>query len=180
MRNERERIVNSNYFEWLCSKVRYMDFEVSYFSLMKDLYKFKFVPIVSNDIRRCSDALELRREFVTEYGFQHSHFARGYNVLEVLISVASRMEYELSDNFGEDRFVDKCFWELIRNLGLDQYDDDAYSERMVRTILERFVNRKIDRKGNGGIFPMVDTKVDQRNVELFYQMQEYLKERHPI
>ena len=108
------------------------------------------------------------------------------SMLEMLIALAERMAFELA---GTDVSPDiyrtgSCFWEMVENLGLTRYSDGEY-ERLngpfiVNKTLHDVVTRNYDETGVGGIFPLRGDYGDQRYVELWYQMQEYLAERYDI
>lgn len=103
------------------------------------------------------------------------------SVLEILVSVANRMEDILYEPENGNRAL-KWLWTLIRNLGLETFTDGAYKanpgsfDQAVDEILEKFINRTYDRRGKGGLFPLKKPRSDQREVEIWYQMQEYLDE----
>ena len=103
------------------------------------------------------------------------------SVLEILVSVANRMEDILYDPKNGNRAL-KWLWTLICNLGLDIFTDAVYKSdpgsfmQEIDDILEKFIGRTYDRKGQGGLFPLKKPRKDQREVEIWYQMQEYLDE----
>lgn len=76
------------------------------------------------------------------------------------------------------------FWQMVKNLGLYQYDDASYGSILdagekVRMILNIFLNREYRYSGEGGLFPLADPDRDQRDVEIWYQMNAYLQENYP-
>jgi hypothetical protein len=74
------------------------------------------------------------------------------------------------------------FWKILENAGLDLYDDGAFyghhGNTEVNEILNKIINREYRRDGKGGLFPLKRTNKDQRKVELWYQMNEYLVENY--
>ena len=99
------------------------------------------------------------------------------NVLEVMIGLAKRMIF-----FG-GREVSDWLKEMMENLGFgeDTTSDDVYDlyggDDYVYNTLDIFVNREYDPDGRGGLFPLDGTHANQREVELWYQMQAYIIER---
>lgn len=180
--------VKDDYFEWLMEIVRPVRNGKSWLILMKVLGQTDFEVLIPNDINRCIDGCGLREEF--RLSSHHSSYAgimgRPCSVLELLLSLARKMDFELSDPYytSVDR-TGRFFWELLRNLGLDGFDDDAYSRKPgagseVKRILRVFMSRDYDECGHGGAFPLTCSRRDQRYVELWRQLSEYLEERYPI
>ena len=63
------------------------------------------------------------------------------------------------------------------NLGLGSMDDRGYDEGEKKKIINRFLDRKYDRNGKGGLFTVKDRpSIDMRNIEIWYQMSWYLNE----
>ena len=95
-------------------------------------------------------------------------------MLEMLVALADRMSYYADGDW---------FWEMIENLGLlpyndsNFYDDKYVGNYSVSRILVTFLGRKYLKNGTGGLFPLQHTRKDQRRVELWYQMCEYLEEK---
>jgi len=66
----------------------------------------------------------------------------------------------------------------MENLDLKKYNDDRpIPVKKVDDILDRVIHRKYKANGEGGFFPLKETNNDQRDVELWYQMSEYVLER---
>lgn len=102
-------------------------------------------------------------------------------ILEMLIGVAFRMVGELQGR-KDAMSVEECFWLLIDNLGLHQIDNEAYFEDgavdYIRMVIGDFLDRKYKHNGDGGLFPLRHPSRDQRDVEIWYQMCEYLLENY--
>jgi hypothetical protein len=66
----------------------------------------------------------------------------------------------------------------MTNLGLEEYRHVARSDRrVIEDILDIFVERKYDPNGYGGLFPLRCPKHDQREIEIWYQFNEYLEDQ---
>ena len=157
----------NKYFGWLCDKVDSNGYKVV---ALAALYNEEFFSLVPNDENRGDDGLDLRKEYIRHSG----HRVDGTcNALEMVIALARRMAYVVMEPHDslEEISVD-IFWELIANLGL------GGSESRNQFLVSRFLNRRYQRNGKGGIFPLqYRTTTDQRDVELWYQMQAYIKQR---
>jgi hypothetical protein len=82
----------------------------------------------------------------------------------------------------------KCDWtaELMENAGLATFRNDIFetdpegAERKIHVILHDIIYRKYMWNGHGGFFPVQYPEMDQRNVELLVQMNNYLAENYDI
>lgn len=171
-------IIRKEYFEWLCGLVQIDEPDHSYWLLARTLHGTEFYSILPMDVNREEDGKHLRSVFLDNTGYVNV-LEGPCSVLELLIGVAIRMNDVLTgDEFGD---ISGYFWELIENLGLDFLDDDTFFEEnpstFVKSVLFCFIKRKYKRDGEGGIFPQKGPKRDQKDVEIWYQMHEYLKNR---
>lgn len=161
------------YFNWLCAKV--LDANVRIYSdLMRILHCKEFVWINTFDENREEDGLELRNDFL-RVAFRKNE-SEWYNqpcsVLELLIALAQRA------SFQTDMPVSDWFWRMLNNLNLDEYRQVSDSDiSVIDEILDIFIWRTYDSKGNGSLFPMRWPKEDMRQVELYYQFCEYVQEQ---
>lgn len=172
-------------------KLRYFDFLYSlvdrpspkqppYYYLLQKLHHTRFISLVPNDDNRAKDGEALRDLFKTD---QNTSFIynKPCSVLEMLIGLSYRMEGMM---IGEpfEKEASECFWIFLNNLNVDWINDSVYfddgNEDEIDQKLKIFLNRKYDFNGEGGIFPLKKPKQDQRNVELWYQMNAYLLENY--
>lgn len=174
--------MEQDYFAWLCEIVDDKSPIYTYDMLLLDLARTNFEIMIPNDINRCMDGVNLRYEYASENPifFEKDLTKEPCTVLEMLVSLARRVNYELSDNDPiEHDHTPRYFWEMIANLGLDNFDDAHYSSSDVRDILKRFLYRDYTYSGEGGLFPLRYPVRDQRDVEIWYQMNAYLQENYP-
>lgn len=180
----RDRNRCPDYLDWLSDMIdlysadRYM-----YTDLIKYLYSVEFHYSILLDRNRCKDATAiLYCKYMNEIGVDYNLetvYDRECSVLEVLIALSFRCERDIMGEPGsyED---DKWFWIMIENLGLLDYDNDSFNEDDVNYILQIWMNREFAYDGNGGIFPINRAKRDQRKLEIWDQMADYLDENYPI
>lgn len=167
----RERNGRINYFEWLLDRVGFR--RKGYTQLMLCLFNIPFEAVIERDNNRMDDAMSLR----SEYG-QFSYFMEGIpNVLEVLIALAIRIEDEYIGD-PSDLDPEPIFWEMCCNLGLERYTDRFFNSDRVYEIIVDWLDRDFDPNGEGSIFPIKNPSQDQRDVEIWSQMQEYLSENY--
>lgn len=173
------------YFRWLCSLVEDTKTKHNFLEFAWALHQKEFYPIVPNDYNRESDGKKLREDYVRAMnnGIIFGDFSDGAcTVFEMMIGIAQRIDFFLSDINHGDR-VPKWFWILVHNLNLLQFEDDDPDIGRKRIINDEILNKLIERRylanGKGGLFPLVEPKQDQRNVEIWYQMQAWLMEKYP-
>ena len=147
----------------------------TYWSLCRQLFTTEFVWIVPNDDNRLEDGRDLRKEFF-EYeaidDVDPEWMRLGCSMLEMLIGLSRRLAFEAD---GEPR---DWFWVLMRNLGLDQCSDKyQHNYEEIDDILNRVIWRTYRHDGHGGLFPLRNSETDQRDVEIWYQLNAYLLER---
>ena len=157
-----------------------------YFNLVIELFKHPYVPMIKNDENRYKDALALRYEFRVERNYGYLKRLNDYpcSFLELLVSVGQRMDYGLTD--GTESCISTWIFLMLDNIGLSRYTDDyfenedeAYQSRMeILSILLRFDNRDFEYDGTGGLFPLKHPHQDQRETELWFQMNSYMIENY--
>jgi hypothetical protein len=176
--NENEPLENL-YFNWLCAKVIKIRYNrtssTTYWRLFRTLHNTEYIWLVSMDDNRLADGKHLRREFIRETGIDDDLEWREItpcSLFEMLIAFSIRCEFQASDLIGN---AQHWFWKFIYNLGLTEANDASdITEEQIGEVLHRFIWRTYDYSGKGGIFPLDDPRQDQRKVEVFYQLFDYL------
>lgn len=173
------------YFKWLYDQICPVEegFDGrSYWGLADIMYEKEFTWFIPNDDNRVADGEFLRLTWldqapysvVREVGDSYNEWAS--NMLEVMVALAQRIWLE---DPNENSSLSKWFWKLMRNIGLWPYNDDIYKkadEPIVSHILDKVIQRDYAPNGEGGLFPLRNPRADQRGVEIWYQMSEYLLE----
>lgn len=171
------------YFNYLESIVCNADLMDQYSILLDILYRIDFRWSIHNDDNRISDGISLRYNYQEDCEVPMTELEELLNVpcsiIEVICGLAIRMDDIMKDPKGAH--VDKWFWELIGNLGLSGFTNEAYerghwSLTDVHKIVDIFMDRTYDELGRGGLFPRNVCTKDQRECELFVQMNGYLSE----
>jgi hypothetical protein len=162
------------YLTWLYSQVKVVRTRRSsatYWNLFRQLFEIEFVWFVPNDDNRAADGRELRREWMTITGKEvdPDWLGLGCSFLELLIGLSRRLAFE-GGNDGPS-----WFWKLIINLELlGCHDKSDFDPEYVEDVTHAVIFRTYDSNGNGGLFPLDHTNNDQRQVEIWYQLSEYL------
>lgn len=178
-----ERELNDLYFEWMYSLVcneKYSK-KVSYRKLMRHLYDTEFYYIIPMDGNRAEDGVDLRYRFGRIHHYDSRMIAsyldiRPCSVLEMMIALSVRCEEHIMDDPDLGDRTGQWFWNMIVNLGLGSMTDSKYDVDYVDDVLDRFLERKYERDGEGGLFTVENCKQDMRSVDIWYQMCWYLNE----
>lgn len=169
--------IESLYFNWLVAKVSDPHARTpsqTHLKLLRQLYSTEFVWTVARDDNRAEDGANLRIEFLLQSGLEAESewFNLGCSVFEMIYALCRHASYQ------DGRRAYDWFWEIMENLGLSEFNDAARAfEHTVDEILARLVWRTYDRNGEGGMFPINNPRFDQRKIEIWYQLEEYLGER---
>lgn len=143
--------------------------------MLEQLFLTEFVWFIPNDDNRAEDGRDLRREFLSELDIEphDPEWAKiGCSMLEMMVGLSRRLAFQAD---GEPR---DWFWDLIKNAGLDRFNDQKrYNQETVANILEKIIWRTYHEDGRGGLFPLQRAQEDQRDVELWYQLSAYLLEK---
>lgn len=172
----------NRYFDFLCSLVGRSE---EYSLLLSKLQRIEFYSLIPNDDNRVADGLYLRSLFSDEVGQNWpTSSSESCSVLEMLIGLARRLEFETAQSKWE-KTVSEWFWILIDNLGLISCTDVVYNtnesvEDSIDLVVNTMISREYDSNGNGGLFPIKDSHKDQRRMEIWYQMTDYILENYPI
>lgn len=173
------KIIN-DYFEWLldivCGK-RYSD-QISFRKLLMRLHETEFRFTIPMDRNRAEDGANLRYRFAREYGFDDipSCLNGSCSVLEMMVALAMKCEEWMDDALIGNR-TGQWFWQMVTNLGLGSMMDSRYDRNIVDQAIARFLDRKYEADGRGGLFRISEKNrhyKDLRDVEIWYQLCWYL------
>lgn len=166
------------YLKWLYEQVADPDLQdqsLTFWEVLRLLYKTEFVWVVPNDMNRIVDGKALRDEFVNSQGLSNvdPHWMDlGCSVLELMVGLSRRMEFEAD---GTPHY---WFWILMENLGLERYTDDIdLPSEDIEDVLDRLIYRQYEPDGLGGFFPLRMPRKNQLTQEIWNQMNDYLLER---
>lgn len=173
--------VRKDYLIWLSDLVDISDKDEAggYGFLIKALFRKEFYWIIDKDENRAEEGKNLRGIFCDECGIDDipDSINGPCTVLEMLIGLAKRWNDEVSLSDNEDN-SSVYFWEMIANLGLEGCTDDKFDPEMVREKLENLMDRSYGTDGKGSLFPLSKSKEHQNEIEIWYQLQNYLMENY--
>ena len=186
--------------EYLCYLMNRVGLEAEgkdgYLCLCQLLQEIPFHPQVEMDENRSDECHSLRMDFQEEnygsYVFEGAYatdildafLSEDGTMLELLIVLAEKMAYEMSDSEYEAA-PRKWFMEMLINCGLQpclpnsSFDEEG-NEEIIRDTINTVILRKTGWDGEGGLFPLAYPQYDQRKVELIIQMNNYLEENYDI
>lgn len=172
------------YFDFLCEIVWVQTPDgAKEMELLRVLQGMEFYPLIPNDDNRCMDGLQLRDTYLDDGGAEQALPSGPCTVLEMLIGLSYRLVFETEQSRWE-KTTQEWFWILIDNLDLSLTANqnlslDEYQEK-IETNIGNFLNRHYKSNGEGGLFPLKRTRKDQKRVEIWYQMSDYILENYPI
>ena len=154
------------YFDWMYQLVvddRYS--KQSYRKLFFKLHGTEFTYTIPMDGNRAEDGIDLRYRFGRENHYSDSMIASYLDntpcsILEMMIALSLRCEEHIMDNPD----------------GLGSMDDTEFDRDYVDMVLKRFLARDYQRNGRGGLFTVYDPRQDMRSMEIWYQLNCYLRE----
>lgn len=173
----RYHVINDRYFDWMYSLV--CEKRPEYRKLLTHLHQREFYYILEMDGNRSADGIDLRYRFAYENHYDYALATRYLDdkecsVLEMMVALAIRCEDDYMGDAGTDNRTSQWFYAMIKSLGLDSMTDDIFDERYVDEVVDRFLDRKYKRNGEGGLFTTKDRRRDMRAAEIWYQMCWYL------
>lgn len=187
-------MTKTTYFQWLCDLVHCEKHGKSYYKLLKIMWETLFIVKNKYDINRANDGSELKSDYIWDLYAQnesenitiHIDLISNCSILEMIIGISKRMAFELANNSDDELYFYHYFWEILDNLGLSWFDDDkmklnpTQNEYRIEEILKNLNERRYKRNGVGGMFPLKWPSKNQKRVEIWYQMQEYINEKYRI
>ena len=170
--------INNEYFEWmfdLVCGVRYSK-RISFRKLLLYLHDTEFRYSIPMDENRAEDGMNLRYRFALLRDIDDfAYYLDGpCSVLEMMIALSIRCEENIMDDPDIGDRTAQWFWGMINNLGLGAMTDDRFDIYYVEDVVERFLDRKYEPNGRGGLFLVRHCDRDLRTAEIWHQLCWYL------
>ena len=186
-----EAAPDNSYFDWLVDRTgdtrRAESSDQSYLQLLEIMHQTPFRVTIANDINRAQDGIDLRKVFLKENRDVSYVWLceTECSMLEMFIALAERMDMMLDDD-DTPYSLEWYFWEMVKNCGLYDYNDEALfnprCEEEVESILERINARDYTKLGHGSMFPLRAIPLhgarDMRKAEIWAQMNAYANEHY--
>ena len=171
--------VNNEYFEWLSDLVcgeRYAE-QISYKKLLMFLHDTKFRYSIPLDENRAADGVDLRRRFALsreDITNAEDYLDEPCSVFEMMVALSIRCEEDIMDDPAIGDRTGQWFWVMITNLGLGAMLDERFDRPHARYVINKFLDRKYEPNGKGGLFTIYNCEVDLRDVEIWNQLNWYI------
>jgi hypothetical protein len=170
--------IRHQYLEWLILQVGGVEIDDIH-PLCTQMHQKEFIWFVANDDNRIQDALDLRLEYLYESNLDVPSDALRLvhvSVLEVLVALSRRMEFFVNGH------ANHWAWVLVKNLNLENYRGRLTPSKRdeIDQILDNLVWRRYEPNGWGGFFPLAWPNEDQTKIEIWYQLQNWISEQHPM
>jgi hypothetical protein len=168
------------YRNWLIDRLNVN--KQDYTFLLRELYSIEFYSVIQYDEDRGMDGLALRDEWADLVGYEGSLDFGVATVLEVLVGIARRIEFQLFGTQYMDSWDEiRIFWDMIDNLGLsDMFGTlSRYTFDTINANVTHFLNKEYFRHKKGNIFILEDERKDLRKLNIWTQMGLYIREKWP-
>lgn len=160
-----------DYYIWLCKFVCESPVQNLYSRLLRRLFERPFTWSMASDEDRATDGVMLRYLYGNK-----DIIDTPCSILEMMIGLANRKETSSMSNQLIGNRTGQWFWSMITSLGLGQMYDSFYDESFVDYILDRFLDRRYNENGEGGLFTISDPTVNMRNISIWGQSNLYFSE----
>lgn len=169
--------IRNKYFDWLYDYMcegRAHNY-VSYRKLFIFLHDVEFTYTMVMDSNRAHDGICLRRRFAKtmdkeDYDIIIDILDEPCSVLEMLIALSIRTEEEIMDDSRYGNRIKQWFWTMLKTMGLNMMSDDVFDEREAERIINKFLNRRYEPDGRGGLFYIRNCEEDLRDYEIWTQL----------
>ena len=170
-----------DYFDWLCKLITDEDFDPSrYQLLLEKLYHTTFVWTLDMDKNRAADGLDLRNQYAkeTDQDIYTVKLALNFpcSMLEMMVALAQRCERQIMIDLFVGPRIGRWFSYMLDSLGVMRDVDSLYDEEYVDYVITSFLHREYEPNGDGGLFLIKDSQEDLRELEIWHQMNLYLRE----
>ena len=92
----------------------------------------------------------------------------------MILALAIRIEEQIMDDPSYGDRTQQWFWGMLSNIGIGMMSDDIYDDKYVNERIYRFLERRYEPNGKGGLFYIRNCDQDLRDVEIWTQVCWYL------
>lgn len=165
------------YFKWLVEQIDDRDRD-DMLPVLSYLFKKEYVWYTDLNATQAMNGVELRDTFASEFGMdsEKAKEERPCSVLELLVSLARTVEYDVYGQPGEEE-PSRWFWEWLDNLGIDERcTGKGYSKDYLDQCIDDWLEGDITAKGKRSPFPIKRRGVDMRRKTHWQQCMAYVNE----
>lgn len=159
---------SEGYFDWLYHETFPNE---NYYELAQAMHRVEFTYSIRMDSNRAADGVSMRNAYLYEHGVPgETPDDDPCSFLEMFAGLTKKMAMLL------DKSMHETSMHLLRNIDLASYTDQHFRVMEVLEVLDMIMDREYQYSGLGGFFPLNDPPTDQRDVELLYQLNQYIIE----
>lgn len=178
-----DNVIKQRYFDWLCEIIAPKESAIyiqNYSMLLQTLNLYEYVPDDIRDENRRADGLSLRRWFADIACLSIADIDycldEPCSMLEMMVALANRCEETIMYDSGRGNRTYVWFREMLSSLNLIEMTNDYFNREIVDYRMLIFRTRQYDVNGRGGLFTVMNNDIDMRTLDIWYQMQAYLRE----
>ena len=181
---DREEI-REEYLNWLYDLVLDRSCDISpdyaFDLLVRELYSIEFYSDIEMDRNRIQDGISIRYTFGYEKGYDDRTICiylddGPCSVLEMMAALAKRCETQIMTDESYGNRTRKWFRKMLISLGLGGMYNANFNKQYVDNVIYTFLTRQSEYSGKGGLFALRKPDRDQRHLEIWAQMCDYLYE----
>lgn len=169
----------TDYYFWLIKHANDELHNVEDYSLLLNALHSRYYQwILPMDQNRSADGKYLRYQFCCDVGRNdpdEDDYEVPCSVLEMIMGLAIRISHDIMEDQGSENPA-KWFWIMLDNLEISMMTDDNFNRMYIDERVNTFVCRAFRADGYGGLFPLKNVVTDQRNEEIWVQMNNWLNE----
>ena len=170
----------NHYYLWVCRKIDFNQHK-DYSRLLRYLRSKEFYYSVPNDVNRAEDGKHLRKEYLISGKFLSTDIWEDEpcSVLEMMIALARRISKDIMPDYGYP--ISYWFWEMIANLGLDEYKNDVFNVDEVDEIVKNWLDRSYQKFLKSGKNLVKSGNFSRKFIEkteIWYQVMAWLDENY--
>lgn len=175
-----DKRIKEEYFNWLYSIIA--DRRMGFKELCGYLHRREFTYTIPLDSNRYEDGIDLRYHFGRDKHIPDAAISAVLDVapcsvFEMMVALAYRCEEDVMYDSEIGGRTYQWFQVMLKSLGLYSMNDDVgVDERYFNIAIDRFLERRYEPNGKGGLFVLKHCNHDLRTVEIWYQAMWYLTE----
>lgn len=173
--------ITTEYFNWLYDIIA--DENKDYRKLCEILHSINYSYGNMYDANRYENGVYMRYRFAQEKGYDHEEPMiastidnRDCSMFEMMVALAWHIETDIMANSEEGNRTYLWFEVMLNSLHIDVYEGDSAETNAIDILkaVQLFLNKGYSSNGDGGLFYIPDTNKDLREMEIWYQANEYL------
>lgn len=176
---------SNSYLNWMVRTMGASDYTIL-FDMLHDTEFTWDDATMPRDSDRAEDGRYLRERFSDETGerMDPEWLEWPCSFLELLVALSYTIEDSIMYDPENGETARDWFWIMLSNMEIDEFDDEKMMHdgmlafMLVSERISCVIERRYDYNGYPGLFPLRKPRMDQRDVEIWYQANAYFIERY--